>query len=405
MAWTSIIPAFAPAACDPPATGAAAEADWHVALLEDVHAAETFWQELFETAGRHVYQHPAFHTAWFKTLGRRKRAGPLIIAVHHQGRPFLLLPLLVKRIGPLAIAVHAGEKHANIAGPLCRNDDHALITQALTIVCAHLKRAGIDLLLMQNVIAQADGQSPASSWPRVRWIITERFFEAVLPAKGLEAFFSAHRSRKARARLRHKRNRLAAVGTLRIGRVTKRAQAHEAIHTLLSWKAARLARKGAAAAPGIMAGWAAFYRALFDQGLLEIYTLSVNGRLLAVLAGAAAHGRFSVFASAFDADAPLARYSPGEVLLAHLFDALPARGVRRLDLGVGSMPYKQAWSTSIHPAGTLLVSITWRGNLAMRALTPLLALKPAAKRILEKHPRLRRPLTFFHTAARWPVST
>ncbi len=394
MTWMATIPSGDMALLDVPRMRSGAS--WHVALIEDVHAVKAFWHDLYEAAGQHIYQHPAFHVAWLRTIGRDKRGTPLIAAVHHGGRPFMLLPFFVRRLAGVTIAVHAGEKLTNIAAPLCREAHPACVKAAHAAVCARFAEAGIDLLFMGNVRAEAKAP-PVSLWPAARWIATERFFEATLPAAGLDAFMARHRGRKARQRLRRKRNRLAAAGALDVCRMTERKQAYTAIHTLLVQKAARLAQKGTVIPDG-NAGWEDFYRSLFDAGILEVYTLDVDGRTLAVLAGASARGRFSVFATAFDADSPLARYSPGEVLIAHLFDALPARGVRIIDLGVGTMPYKRSWSTHSSDVGALLVPLTVRGRIAMRILAPVLAMKPAIKRAFDRHPLFRLSATRLHHA-------
>ena len=87
-------------------------------------------------------------------------------------------------------------------------------------------------------------------------------------------------------------------------------------------------------------GVAAFYRHLLDQGLAQIFGLSVAGEVIAVVYGFVHEGVFTLIIPTMTAEPKFEPGSPGLVSLYLAIEACIQRGDRVFDFSVGALHYK-----------------------------------------------------------------
>jgi len=124
-----------------------------------------------------------------------------------------------------------------------------------------------------------------------------------------------------------------------------------------------------------------------ERGWLSVWTLSLDGRPLAMEYQLVGDGR--VFALRSDFDEAFDEISPGSHLGRCLLERLFGRGLERYCMGPGENPYKQRWAEDAEPVAELVVyGRTVRGRLLKVWETTL---KPLAKRLRDKLIRGRGP--------------
>lgn len=94
-----------------------------VEVETNIAAVAGSWRQLEEQGVSTPYQSLAWFTAWTQSVSPSRGETPLIIiASDEQGRPTLLLPLVVRSRLGLRVASFAGSKHTNFNMPLTRSD-------------------------------------------------------------------------------------------------------------------------------------------------------------------------------------------------------------------------------------------------------------------------------------------
>jgi CelD/BcsL family acetyltransferase involved in cellulose biosynthesis len=163
------------------------------------------------------------------------------------------------------------------------------------------------------------------------------------------------------------------------------------------WKAARGTAIAARASThrfyAAVTAWAA------ERGTLRLLALRLAGRPLAALLGVQEDGVLYLLKGGFDP--ACARFSPGQLVLAHAIERAFADGLRRVELGGGPDPYKLRWADAVHDlvgvsafAPSAAGSLGWiavaRGRpLAQRAGVDR-ALRPVRDRALAASELMRR---------------
>jgi CelD/BcsL family acetyltransferase involved in cellulose biosynthesis len=362
-----------------------------VEIAHDLAAAEPVWRRLeSEGALTTPYQSYDFLAAWQRHVGAPGGVAPLIATAYDAaGRPVLLWPLGRTDQGPFRVLRYLGGKHAGINFALWLPDAAASVTAA-------------DLRLIINRIAAADGRIDLIALHRqpVQW---KGYVNPLLllphqasPSDSCSADLAASEettagvlmSRSLRKQLRSKDRKLIGLSGYRYFR----AATPQEIDRLLGWffpvKARHLAAQGLAnafAEPGVED----FVRDICRRGLAEgrplaeLHAIEAEGELLAVFAGTGDDQRFSAMFNTYT-NGPLARYSPGLVLLNQMIANLSRRGFTRFDLGVGDARYKRSFCREMEPLFDSFLPLTAKGQLAAiyaRAGT-------AIKRNIKRTPRL-----------------
>jgi CelD/BcsL family acetyltransferase involved in cellulose biosynthesis len=199
-----------------------------------------------------------------------------------------------------------------------------------------------------------------------------------------ETAAGAQVSRAFRKQLRSKERKLSSL----LGYRYVRASTQEEVDRLLGWffpvKARHLAAQGLAnafAEPGVED----FVRDICRHGLAdgaplaELHAIEAEGELLAVFAGTGDGSRFSAMFNTYTTG-PLARYSPGLVLLNHMIANLDKRGFASFDLGVGDARYKRSFCSEAEPLFDSFLALTAKGHLAAIGARTSTAIKRGIKR-------------------------
>lgn len=301
----------------------------------------------------------------------------LIELTNEQGST-LLLPLLLTRRAGMTFAEKIGGAHASYFVPGCTGDMLGWPRFALSTglkVAGQL--AGIDAYLLAdcpsdwNHSASPLNALPHQMSPDVGAIL-------VIDSDG-ETLLSQLSDRDDRKKLRQKRNKLATLGELHTGWVDP-ADIAGTLAAFYQWKATQFAEMGIRdpfAEP-------AFRRFLDgatagDEAPIRLFVLRAGERPLAVIGGAHSGVHFSGMFTAYDPAPEIARYSPGEVLIAALIPALCDADFAGFDLGVGEARYKAHYCPTRLNLLDIALPVTWRGWLAARQWRAARAAKRAIK--------------------------
>ena len=117
--------------------------------------------------------------------------------------------------------------------------------------------------------------------------------------------------------------------------------------------------------------------------VIDIHALECDEEVIALFAGVADAGRFSMMFNTYTMSAN-SKYSPGLILMRTIIDRYAERGVTSLDLGIGSDDYKKMFCKDDEPIFDSFVPLTSRGRLGAMGLSSL----AHAKRLVKQTPAL-----------------
>lgn len=355
-----------------------------VRFYDTFEGAECTWRQLERDASGAVYQRYDWCKAWFDVFGPVLDAHPLIIMVFLDTKPVMLLPLYsVATLFGRRTAQFMGDRHANIRLPLTianpdlrlqlsqRVDDGTVmekiykglkrngLTDYLSLGGMPDSFAGVDnILASQSTAACADGVYLGTLRPDFDMLCRER------------------RGGVHMKKLRKKLRILGELGEIEFEKAETGQAVERALDTFFEQKSARLDTIKIDNAFGDDNN-RAFLRSIASKsvtgqpGLLEFYTLKLNGSIVAVFAGGRFGNSFSGAINSMTIDEPVVRKSPGEIVLHHLIKSLCADGITSFDLGLGDAEYKRGWCDRAglreitHPitqAGQLVQIVESAGN-------------------------------------------
>jgi CelD/BcsL family acetyltransferase involved in cellulose biosynthesis len=375
-----------------------------VEIEHDLRASEPVWRRLeSEGALTTPYQSYEFLSAWQRHVGQRSSVTPLVVTAYDAaGRPILLWPLGRTDHGPFRVARYLGGKHASINFGLWQPDFAPSVTaDDLAFVIKQIAAAGdgVDLIALHRQPRRWNGlanpllllphqASPSDSCGRSL-------------TRSDEGAANARVSRSLRRQLRSKDRALGRLPGYRYFQ----ASTPEEVDRLLGWffpvKARHLAAQGLAnafAEPGVEDFVRDICRRKLAEGepLAELHAIEAEGELLAVFTGTGDDRRFSAMFNTYTTG-PLARHSPGLVLLNHMIANLGDRGFTSLDLGVGDARYKRSFCREVEPLFDSFLPLTAKGHLAAICASGSTAIKRGIKRtprLFSALQSLRRHLNF-----------
>ncbi len=346
----------------------------------DAAAVAAAWNLLERTAPCSIYQTRRFLEPWADTLGRAAGLEPCyVLARDRAGQPVALLPLGLRRRGPVTIACLLGGKDANLqlallrpAAGWTRESLHLLLREAARLT-------GADVFVFPNQPRSYAGEAnPLASLPHGE--SPSAAYGTALPPAG-EALLAAKLSKDTRKKLRKKEAKLAALGALRHVVAATPVERAAVLDAFLAQKTARFHERGIVSAFGTAAMRVFIERASASEPPgIELHALMAGDRIVATYGGAAQGERWSGMFNSFDADAEIARCSPGDLLLVKLVEHCCARGLRTFDLGVGEARYKAALCDEPIPLFDAAVGFGPVGRTAAALVLARQALKRKAKR-------------------------
>jgi CelD/BcsL family acetyltransferase involved in cellulose biosynthesis len=222
------------------------------------------------------------------------------------------------------------------------------------------------LRLEDQVGGGAIADRVAESWPDGAWVHSAP--PAPLPIVVLDGHdyesWLATKSSKFRQETRRLRRRLDDAGG--VFGVVETAGVERAVEAFVELNGARWEDRGGSNAliPGIREMLAEVARDLLPSGRLRIYTLEVEGRIIAVNILVAAGDEVCGWNSGFDVE--WGRYSPSLLLTLQALADAAERGEKRMSLGPGGTPYKLRMADAEEEVGVLTVVPHGAGYLRTR---------------------------------------
>lgn len=317
-----------------------------VEVIEDMAAAEPVWRALEQAdALTTPYQHYDLLALWQQHVGAAIGVTPFIVAAYDEdGEPLCLLPFGRRKRGPFQVIEFLGGKHASFNVALWRRDIVASITaDDLRFILKVLNTRRVDALLLQDQSLTWQGTTnPFALLPHQR---APNFGYSGALTPDFETVMRTRTNAAARKKMRAKERKLAEHGAVRFERVTEAADARRVLDAFFKQKSARMGAKGQPdvfAAPDVrrfLEAAAADTLATTGTPVIELYALSVDDIVVAIMGGITGGGRFcgmfnSIIHGRFAAE------SPGEQLIVNIVRTCCERSLVTFDLGVGKARYK-----------------------------------------------------------------
>jgi len=368
-----------------PDSNAMPAADARIARVEvfhDLAAAEPHWRAL-ERGARLATPYQGFDwvRAWQENIGAAAGVTPFIVAAFDaQGQVSFVWPLGRRRMGGLRIVEFLGGKHANFNMALWRDDLASSVTaDEVQRVLTGLGDAA-DLLTLTNQPMVWNGKTNPFAWLPHQPSPSSGYSGALMA--DFEALLTERTSAVARRKMRKKDRTLAGFGAVTFERAESDADVARVLADFFAQKTARMRAIGL---PNVFeaADVQKFIADAARAGAIELYTLSLDGTIVATMGGVAGDGRFSaMFTSIIHGQ--YGTESPGEQLLLRVVRSLCERGLHTFDLGIGEAIYKGTFCPDIETMFDSYWPLSPAGRLAAFAISHA----ASAKRTVKQSPAL-----------------
>lgn len=354
-----------------------------VAIFDTMEAAETLWRDLERgDVLMTPYQRFALQAAWQTHVGTREGLRPhIIVALDAERAPVLILPLGLRSDAGVRVAHYLGGKHITFNMPLYRRDFAAEATKhdlddLITRIKAH--RGAADVLAMaRQPIAWQGIDNPMTLLPYQTSVNDCPLLKLVPGQAPVERV-----SKSFRSRLKSKERKLQSLPGYRYSLATSPAEVTRALDMFFAVKPQRMAEQklpNVFAEPGIAEFIrAACHSATGEGRTIEMHTLSCDDEVIALYAGVADNDRFSMMFNTYTLS-PSSKYSPGLILMRDIIDHYGERGLRTLDLGIGSDEYKRLFCKDDEPIVDSYLPLSARGIPAAGLLSSFSRIKRLVK--------------------------
>ncbi|MCF8476502.1 MAG: GNAT family N-acetyltransferase [Pseudolabrys sp.] len=350
--------------------------------------AEPHWRAL-ETADRLVtpYQGFDFLNLWQRHIGAAEGVTPFIVAgFNSTGEPLFVWPLGRRKRAGLQVVEFLGGKHANFNMALWRRDAVAMIGEIeLRAVLAQLGGQADLMMLANQPMTWAGAGNPFARLPR-QSSPSLGHSGALMP--DFDALLAARTNGQTRKKMRKKERTLAGFGEVRFQQVTGEADIRAALAVFFEQKSTRMRALGLPdvfSAPDVRQFVEAATTASTADGdyVIELYSLTLDGVIIATMGGVVADGRFSAMFSSI-VNGQYGTESPGEQLLNRLVRHCCERGLDTFDLGIGEAQYKGLFC----PDGEPMFDSYWPLTPAGRRMALVFRATAALKRAIKQQPQL-----------------
>lgn len=360
----------------------------HVAVFDDLAAAEPYWRALQQAASLATpYQSYDFLKLWHRDIGTACGVTPfIVVAFNAADTPLFLWPLGRRRLAGLRVVEFLGGKHVNFNMALWRRDALAGIgVGELRRVLAELAGQADIVMLVNQPLTWAGTTNPFALLAKQA---SANFAFSGALAPDFEALLRAHTNSATRKKMRKKEQNLASYGQVRFAQVSGPEEIRHALDAFFKQKSARMRALGVTdgfAAPGArrFIEAAAAEQTANGEMLIELYALSADDIIVATMGGIVGGGRFCGMFNSI-VSGRYAVESPGEQLIVNLVRQCCERGLDTFDLGIGEAQYKTLFCGDAEP----LFDSFWPLSRAGRRAVFAFRLAAAAKRAIKQHPGL-----------------
>ncbi|RBP07122.1 CelD/BcsL family acetyltransferase involved in cellulose biosynthesis [Roseiarcus fermentans] len=346
--------------------------DWSIHVHNDLSAFSGYWPAATSVtpARRYVFQCADVLDVWLRTIGRRRKFSPQLVAVLDSGgSPLLLLPLcLEQRHGSTVLKFIDGDVsdyNAPIVFPAARDWDAAKVE----VLWEDLKKRlpAFDLALLEKM------PTVVEDWPNpMRFLSTGAYSEnghwMTLPADWDAAEKSILPDPSGS---RRRTRKLAALGevSFSVARTEEEAQAY--LKALMEMKGAQFRRTLGYDRFVHEIGYAHYYvqatQSMFRNGSVNVSALAVNATIVAANWGYVVGERFYGLMSSYRGDPEWKPYAPGRLLNEFQMKWGSRQGLKTFDLGVGDEPYKVRYAHVHVPLREACLPMTVKGLMLVLA--------------------------------------
>lgn len=338
-----------------------------VEVFTTLEAADAAWRE-FEQAGElYIYQTRAWAENWYTHIGQAIGAELCLVSVRDtSGKPLYFFPFTIERRGPLRVLAWLGGVLTDYGAPIVQPKNPGDARQFARTWQRMLDAlAPVDVVWLTRITPHINGvPNPMTALP------LDRYHSAAYPLAltgDWEGFYEAHAGAKTRSTDRRKERRLAGHGDVAFAKTDggDGALLERVADAMLAQKQAQYREMHA---PNVLAeaGYREFFRhpvaSLIENGSLHLSALTVGGRIATTHWGMTHHGRFYYFMPSL-ASGEWAAFSPGRLLLFHLFQWCFQNGIEVFDFTVGDESYKRDWCDMEMPLRQYFKALTFKGKL------------------------------------------
>ena len=314
-----------------------------VTTAEELAALAPEWARLWRLAsGATPFQAPAWLLPWWRHFGQGEL---VVLCAVESDRLAGLLPLYLYDEPPLRKLLPVGIGNSDWLDAICLpGRERELAGALLAAIAGRAER--FDVCDLQPLPPTSPLLEAAAAGLADERIALEPRPVLQLAGDEVEASLPPRRRRQ----LRYYRRRAETAGRLRFETAAP-ASLGELLDAFCALHAARWARQGL---PGVLADEAvrAFHAeaapALMEQGLLRLHALRLEERIVAVLYGLLAKGRFHFYLSGFDPD--LGGLGVGTLVIRHAMEQAIREGAREFDFLRGREAYKYRWGALDRPS-------------------------------------------------------
>jgi CelD/BcsL family acetyltransferase involved in cellulose biosynthesis len=316
------------------------------ALLE----LEPDWTALYERAERaSPFQHPSWLVPWWNTFG----SGELLcLAFRIRGRLVGLAPMFLHWWNDRRQVTFLGTGASDRLGFLSEAEYQQTVTEQVADFLDSARERW-DLCDLQDL--PPDFELAQVHRVPLPYALRPQYTCARIPLPGTCEDFERALPHGLSRNLRRYRDKLQALGEVGLKAASSEQEFRAAIDALFFLHGARWRTKQQ---DGMMDGTLEkFHREaalrMWARGKARGFTLSLEGRAIAVVYGFLDKERFWAYQSGFDPS--LARFSPGSLLLQFSIEAAIREGARQFDFLRGGEEYKRAWGAQPETSQRLLL--------------------------------------------------
>lgn len=327
----------------------------------------------------------AWVKAWYDAHENAPNCSPVIIlGTDKNHRPLFLLPLFLQKSGPFNVLLRPGRTHSACSSGLFSQSCRQMINagngrQFWKSVFSAVPRA--DAIYIDGVRdAEIAQNNPLGYLPHIN--SDNPSFEMLLTGDW-ERFCKSKLNRKARSNLRRCEKRLSELGELRFRIVETKEDRLAYLHVLLAQKAEQF-RAHRTINPYETQNIISFYQKLVSSEINGgaqsplITTLVLDDKPVAVILGMTQETEFHGLIMSMTVG-PLARFSPGRLLLHRTLRHLSETGIRKIDFGVGGASYKEEWIDREIIRHHVLAALSIKGRLLVFGIRWMAAFKALIK--------------------------
>jgi CelD/BcsL family acetyltransferase involved in cellulose biosynthesis len=343
---------------------------------------------LFARSAATAFQHPIWLDSLYRKLAPAAAAKPLVIVVRERATKALamVLPLLRMRRGPIRTVEFADLRVSDYLAPVCTAETLSDLLRDET-ACRQIRRLvrPFDLLRMPKL---PDGKLPLEqllATPR-RTAIDTNAYSTLLVAP-FEQWRASAINRSYQKELAKKWRQLEKKGEIGFSCCGDNASVLAAMEQMKRFRGPRFQAQG----DGDLLQrpeYFGFYSDVTVRGIggfVRLYTMTLDGNVIATVLGLCHGDSFLIIMSAFDI-AGYKSQSLGALMFERVARDCIERGDRVLDFTIGDEPYKRSFGAQPSPMWSVTQAGSAAGSLALLALRQAPWVKLAAKRLGELKP-------------------